>query len=178
MPYKTKKASVNDAGYVKVKKTDLLAQVDGKNVDTLQTQYVATVKVKKISTIGELQGKSFYNSADDHYYVYVGDSVSKADVNYNVKPRTRKVTINKCGYAKISPTKSYSLAKLLKVNGVTINANAYAQKGGECSCRSKKGDYSIGDSQGQSFVNDGSLYLYYGKGYAGTKIEVLYEGNS
>ena len=104
-------------------------------------------------------------------------TLTEADVNYNIKPRTRKVTINKCGYAKISRTKSYSLAKLLQVNGVAINANAYAQKGGEYSCRSRKGDYSIGDSQGQSFVNDGSLYLYYGKSYAGSKIEVLYEGN-
>ena len=176
MAYKTKKVSVNDAGYVKVKDADLLAQIDGKNVATFPTQY-ATIRVKKISTIGELQGQSFYNSADDYYYVYVGGDVNKADVNYNLKPRTRKVTINKCGYAKISRTKTYSLAKLQKVNGVAINPNAYSLRGEEYSCRSRKGDYSIGDGQGQSFVNDGSLYLFYGKTYAGSKIEVIYEGN-
>ena len=80
MPYKTKKVSVNDAGYVKVKDNDLLAQIDGKNVATFPTMN-ATVKLKKISTIGELQEQSFYNSADDYYYVYVGDDVNKADAD-------------------------------------------------------------------------------------------------
>ena len=176
MAYKTKSVKVNDAGYVKVKDAELLAQINGKNVETFPTRNT-TAKVKKISTIGEFQGQSFYNSADDYYYVYVGTDAKKANVDYDVKPRKRSIKINKCGYAKISATKSYSLDKLQKVNGVSINPNLYADRNGECSCRSKKGDYSIGDYQGYSFRNDGDLYLFYGKSYAGSKIEVLYEGN-